>query len=86
MPGPIAFLVGFLIAIAAAFVNGLLVTRVKLPPFIVTLGTLSIFTALTLIYAKGQTISLAPGGLQGTRTGFAISAACAAPRACRRRC
>jgi fructose transport system permease protein len=35
--------------------NGLLVTRIKLPPFIVTLGTLSIFTALTLIYAQGQT-------------------------------
>ena len=41
-------------------VNGLLVTRLKLPPFIVTLGTLSIFTALTLIYAQGQTISLRP--------------------------
>ena len=27
--------------------NGVLVTRLKLPPFIVTLGTLSIFTALT---------------------------------------
>jgi fructose transport system permease protein len=61
VPGPIAFLVGFAIAVAAAFLNGVLVTRIKLPPFIVTLGTLSIFTAATLIYAQGQTISLNPG-------------------------
>jgi fructose transport system permease protein len=32
--------------------------RVNLPPFIVTLGTLNIFTAIALIYAKGQTITL----------------------------
>jgi fructose transport system permease protein len=62
MPGFLAFIVGFLIAMAAGLLNGLLVTRIKLPPFIVTLGTLSIFTALTLIYAQGQTISLGDGG------------------------
>lgn len=60
-PGVVAFLVGFALAVIAAFLNGLLVTRIKLPPFIVTLGTLSVFTALTLIYAQGQTISLNPG-------------------------
>ncbi len=36
--------------------NGLLVTRLKLPPFIVTLGTLSIFTAMALLYSSGQSI------------------------------
>jgi fructose transport system permease protein len=61
LPGPVAFLVGFAVAVVAALLNGILVTRIKLPPFIVTLGTLSIFTAATLIYAKGQTISLNPG-------------------------
>ena len=62
MPGVLAFVIGLLVAVVAGLVNGLLVTRLKLPPFIVTLGTLSIFTALTLIYAQGQTISLADGG------------------------
>jgi hypothetical protein len=62
VPGFVAFLVGFLVAMLAGLVNGVLVTRIKLPPFIVTLGTLSIFTALTLIYAQGQTISLPQGG------------------------
>ena len=61
VPGVLALLIGALVAVAAQAVNGLLVTRIKLPPFIVTLGTLSIFTAVTLIYAKGQTIQLQPG-------------------------
>ncbi|MER5430896.1 ABC transporter permease [Streptomyces sp. NPDC002588] len=63
VPGVLALLAGVAVAIAAQAVNGLLVTRVKLPPFIVTLGTLSIFTAITLIYAKGQTLQLQPGNL-----------------------
>jgi fructose transport system permease protein len=61
VPALWALLAGAGIAIAAQAVNGLLVTRIKLPPFIVTLGTLSVFTAITLIYAKGQTVSLQPG-------------------------
>ena len=42
-------------AASLAALNGLLVTRLRLPPFIVTLGTLNIFTALTLLYSGGQT-------------------------------
>jgi fructose transport system permease protein len=61
VPGVLALLIGVAIAIAAQTVNGFLVTRIKLPPFIVTLGTLSIFTAITLIYAQGQTIQLPSG-------------------------
>ena len=60
VPGVLALLIGVVVAVGAQAVNGLLVTRIKLPPFIVTLGTLSIFTAITLIYAKGQTVSLNP--------------------------
>jgi fructose transport system permease protein len=62
-PGIVALLAGIIIAVVAGTINGLLVTQIKLPPFIVTLGTLSIFTAITLIYAGGQTISLTSGGL-----------------------
>jgi len=61
VPGVLALLIGVAIAIAAQFVNGFLVTRIKLPPFIVTLGMLSVFTAISLIYAQGQTIQLPPG-------------------------
>jgi fructose transport system permease protein len=72
VPGVLAFFVGFLVAVAAASINGLLVTRLKLPPFIVTLGTLSIFTALSLIYAQGVTLSL-PTGTFLTFTGKLFS-------------
>jgi len=61
VPGVLALLIGVAIAIAAQAINGFLVTRIKLPPFIVTLGMLSVFTAITLIYAQGQTIQLPTG-------------------------
>lgn len=68
----VALVIGAVAAVGAGLLNGALVTRIKLPPFIVTLGTLSIFTALTLIYAKGQTISLSANTLL-TWTGRPVS-------------
>ena len=56
MPSIVAIIAGVLIAVAAGAVNGLLIVRLKLPPFIVTLGTLSVFTALTLILFRARTI------------------------------
>jgi fructose transport system permease protein len=56
LPGPAALVLGLVVGTAAGGLNGLLVTRLRLPPFIVTLGTLNIFTALTLLYSGGQTI------------------------------
>jgi fructose transport system permease protein len=49
----IAFPAGLLVGMLAGAINGLLVTKVKLPPFIVTLGTFNIFLALTLTFTKG---------------------------------
>lgn len=56
LPGPLALLIGFVTGLVAGFINGFLVTRVKLPPFIATLGTLSVFTALALLYSGGTTV------------------------------
>src|SRR5215468_8701069 len=39
IPTPIAVVAGLLVGVAAGAVNGLLVALVRLPPFIVTLGT-----------------------------------------------
>lgn len=44
----------------AGVVNGLLVTRIKLPPFIVTLGTMNIAFALTQIISKAQSVTDLP--------------------------
>jgi len=74
MSGPTALLLGVAVGLGAGLVNGLLVTRINLPPFIVTLGTLSIFTALTLIYTGGTSIqaNVLPDLLSWTGESFAI--------------
>ncbi len=56
LPGPVAIMLGILLAIAAGAANGFLIVQFRLPPFIVTLGTLSVFTALSLIFFKARTI------------------------------
>jgi fructose transport system permease protein len=56
VPGPLALLIGGVVGMLAGAVNGTLVTRIKLPPFIVTLGTLNVFTAAGLLLSHGQTI------------------------------
>jgi fructose transport system permease protein len=56
LPGLLALLIGIGVGVLAGALNGLLVTRLNLPPFIVTLGTLSIFTAIALLYSGGQQI------------------------------
>ncbi|GAA0955044.1 ABC transporter permease [Virgisporangium aurantiacum] len=56
IPGIVAVGVGLALGAAAGLLNGGLVTRLKLPPFIVTLGTLSVFTAIGLLYSRGQSV------------------------------
>ncbi len=55
-PGVIALIAGLLLGTAMGLVNGFLVTRIKLPPFIVTLGTLSIFFALNSVVSGSETV------------------------------
>jgi fructose transport system permease protein len=56
VPGPLAILIGVLVGTLGGLLNGYLVTRINLPPFIVTLGTLSIFLAAGLLYSGGSNI------------------------------
>ena len=56
VPIVVAFPLGLLCGIACGYLNGLLVTRMKMPPFIVTLGTLSIIGALNTFYSQSETI------------------------------
>jgi fructose transport system permease protein len=59
----VAIAAGLLVCAAFGALNGTLITRLNLPPFIVTLGTLNIAFALTHIYSKEQTISGLPPAL-----------------------
>ncbi|MEA2445673.1 MAG: fructose transport system permease protein [Thermoleophilales bacterium] len=56
VPPVAAFAIGLTVGTACGLVNGMLVTRLRLPPFIVTLGTLNVFFALNLWYSKSETI------------------------------
>jgi fructose transport system permease protein len=56
LPAPLALLIGIAAGGGCGAMNGVLVTRLKLPPFIVTLGTWSIFFALNLWYSASETI------------------------------
>ncbi|HMY98366.1 MAG TPA: ABC transporter permease [Burkholderiaceae bacterium] len=60
LPGPLAILLGIGVAALFGLINGLLVTRIKLPPFIVTLGTYNIAFAITQLYSKAQTVTEVP--------------------------
>jgi fructose transport system permease protein len=63
MPTILALVIGLVGALATGLINGLLVTRLRVPPFIGTLGTLGVFSAIGLKYANGQTLNPKPGSL-----------------------
>ena len=61
---PVAMLAMVGIGAAAGCANGLLISGFGLQPFIVTLGTLSLFRALALIYTGGDPILGMPHGFR----------------------
>ena len=80
LPVPLAFASGLVTGTLCGLINGLLVTKLRLPPFIVTLGTWSIFFALNLWYSgsesiRSQDLAAQAPFLQFTGTAFAIGMA-----------
>ncbi len=59
----LAIALGLLTCVAFGALNGGLVTALRLPAFIVTLGTLNIAFALTHIYSEDQTVTGLPSEL-----------------------
>jgi ribose transport system permease protein len=53
-----AALVGIATGVVMGFINGFLIGTVKIPFFVVTLGTLSIYQSFALLTTSGETISL----------------------------
>lgn len=56
IPVPISILCGLACGTLCGFINGWLVAIMKLPPFIVTLGTWQIYNATKYIYSRNETI------------------------------
>jgi len=52
-----AILAGILVGLAMGWFNGLVITRFRLPPFVATLGTLSIARGLTMLWTGGYPIT-----------------------------
>ena len=69
---PLAVLAGIAVTTLFGFANGLLVTRIKLPPFIVTLGTLNIAFAITQLYSNSQTVTDLPPLMTALGNTFAV--------------
>jgi simple sugar transport system permease protein len=63
LPLPVALLVSLLLALAIGLLNGVLVTRTRLPSFIVTLGTLFMLLGLTIAITRLLTRRTQLGGL-----------------------
>lgn len=56
----LAMLIGVTTCVALGAVNGFLVSYVKLPPFIVTLGMLNVASAASQLYSGGNTVTGLP--------------------------
>ena len=72
LSAPVAILLGIGVTTLFGLVNGLLVTKAKLPPFIVTLGMLNIAFAITQLYSGSQTITEVSDGLTWLGNSFRI--------------
>jgi len=56
LPPALSILCGFAVGALIGFVNGVLVARIRLPPFIVTLGMWQIVLATNFLYSRNETI------------------------------
>ncbi|MFO1329878.1 MAG: ABC transporter permease [Rubrivivax sp.] len=72
LPAPLAVLCGVGVTTLFGLANGLLVTKVKLPPFIVTLGTMNIAFAITQLYSNSQTVTELPDFMTGLGNTFGL--------------
>ena len=75
LPAPLAILCGVAATAGFGLINGLLVTRIRLPPFIVTLGTLNIAFAVTQLYSNSQTVVDVPPMMTWLGNTFAVGGA-----------
>jgi fructose transport system permease protein len=56
LPVPVSILCGFAVGAIIGYANGFLVAKIKLPPFIVTLGMWQIVLAINYLFSRNETI------------------------------
>jgi len=72
LPPALAIAAGIGVAALFGLANGLLVTKLRLPAFIVTLGTMNIAFAITQLYSGSQTVTDLPPALTALGNTFSI--------------
>lgn len=74
VPIPLGVLLGIATGLLCGFINGMLVTQLRIIPFIVTLGMMGVLRGLALIISDGMPVHDVPKGFQflgeGTILGF----------------
>jgi ribose transport system permease protein len=69
VPIPIAIVGALLVGAACGAINGLFIVKARLAPFIVTLGTLSIYRGAALLYTEGQPVYGVPAAFTAFLSG-----------------
>jgi ribose transport system permease protein len=85
LPIPIGILVGILSGLGCGFLNGVMISQLRINPFIITLGTLEAYRGLALVISKGLPVHSLPdafsylgdGNLLGVPFSLWVLAACA---------
>ena len=69
LPIPLAVLIGIGVGVLAGLINGLLITKAQINPFITTLGMLGIARGVSLAITEGTIVAGLPAGLLRLRSG-----------------
>jgi len=69
-PLPVALLLGLLFSAFCGYVNGICITKGKLAPFIVTMGTMTIARGLCLVITNGRPVTSLTEGFRNIGAGF----------------
>lgn len=63
VPAPLAILAGLVVTSALGLCNGLIISLLRVPPFVATLGMLNLAYATTLLYSGQASVDNLPPGL-----------------------
>jgi ribose transport system permease protein len=69
IPVLVAVLIGLVLGAAVGFLNGLIITKARVPPFVATLGMMTVGRGLALTYTQGRPITGLPEAFRFIGTG-----------------
>jgi ribose/xylose/arabinose/galactoside ABC-type transport system permease subunit len=69
IPVLLAVLIGLALGAALGFLNGLIITKARVPPFVATLGMMTVGRGLALTYTQGRPITGLPEAFRFIGTG-----------------